>query len=62
MEMATLECPVCYGNSVSIVGTNSDGRELNIILACACSAQFVYQYLRQGGSTLFQVRLVEQQA
>jgi hypothetical protein len=54
-----ISCPACYGNSCSISGYDSDGRKLVIHFLCTCGAQFVYQYDRMGGDTLFSIHLVQ---
>ncbi len=54
-----ISCPACYGESCSTSGYDSDGRILTIHFVCACGANFAYQYIREGGATLFTIQLVQ---
>ncbi len=59
LSVKVISCPACYGESCSNTGYASDGRILTIHFVCACGANFVYQYIREGGATLFTIQLVQ---
>lgn len=52
-------CPVCYADSCTVSGFDSDGRTLTIHFVCTCGAMFVYEYVRQGGDTVFMCKVVQ---